>query len=60
MIISLIDVFYIGMIIMIFSMMAYMEVQIHTLKTMMEEHVKVDEKMCQIAGRLIKEKTKTL
>jgi len=26
----------------------------------MEEHVKVDEKMCQIAGRLIKEKTKTL
>ena len=41
-------------------MMAYMEVQIHTLKTMMEEHVKVDEKMCQIAGRLIKEKTKTL
>lgn len=48
------------MIIMIFSMMAYMEVQIHTLKTMMEEHVKVDEKMCQIAERLIKEKTKTL
>ena len=42
MIISAIDCFYILMIAVIFGFIVHLEVQIKTLHTMMEEHVKCD------------------
>ena len=51
-IITAIDCFYIGMVILILSGLIYMETQIHTLKTMMEEHIKFDKKMCETVIKL--------
>ena len=51
-IITAIDCFYIGMVILIVSGLIYMETQIHTLKTMMEEHIKFDKKMCETVVKL--------
>lgn len=43
--IALIDVFYVIMIALIFTIMALMELQIKEIKSMMKEHVKFDDKM---------------
>ena len=47
MIISALDMIYIGLFSIVFCYLFIMESQIKSIKTMMEEHVKFDKKMCE-------------
>lgn len=48
MIISLMDCFYIGIILIIFGFIIHLEAQVSTIKSMMEEHIKTDDSIKDI------------
>jgi hypothetical protein len=52
MILSAIDCFYILMIAVIFGFIIHLESKVNQLVSMMEEHIKVDERLCEISQKL--------
>lgn len=55
MIITIMDCFYILMIAVIFGFIIHLESKVNQLVSMMEEHIKVDERLCEISNKLDKE-----
>ena len=54
MIITIMDCFYIFMIAIIFGFIIHLESKVNQLVSMMEERIKVDEKLCEISNKLDK------
>jgi len=52
MIITMMDCFYILMIAVIFGFIIHLESKVNQLVSMMEEHIKVDERLCEISQKL--------
>lgn len=55
MIITIMDCFYILMIAVIFGFIIHLESKVNQLVSMMEEHIKVDERLCEISDKLNKD-----
>ena len=54
MILSVLDCFFILMIAIIFGFIIHLEVQMNMMLEMMKEHIKVDEKLCDISKHIQK------
>jgi len=54
MILSALDCFYILMIAVIFGFIIHLEVKVNQLVSMMEEHIRVDERLCEISKQIKK------
>lgn len=54
MIISPMDCFYIISICVIFAFIIHLEVKVSSLVSMLEEHVKIDDRLCDISKKLDK------
>ena len=54
MILSVLDCFYIISIASIFGFIIHLEVQMNMMLEMMKEHIKVDEKLCDISKHIKK------
>jgi len=54
MILSALDCFFILMIAIIFGFIIHLEVQMNMMLEMMKEHIKVDEKLCDISKHIQK------
>jgi hypothetical protein len=52
MIITPMDCFYIVMIGVIFAFIIHLEVKVSSLVSMMEEHVRIDDRLCDISKKL--------
>jgi hypothetical protein len=59
MLITIMDCFYIGMIMIIFGCIFHLEISMTKLTAMMKEHTKFDQKMSQV-GKSLKEIEKKL
>jgi len=55
MIITIMDCFYILMIAVIFGFIIHLESKVNQLVSMMEEHIKVDQRLCEISDKLNKD-----
>jgi len=54
MILSVLDCFFVLMIAIIFGFIIHLEVQMNMMLEMMKEHIKVDEKLCDISKHIKK------
>jgi len=54
MILSVLDCFFVLMIAIIFGFIIHLEVQMNMMLEMMKEHIKVDEKLCDISKHIQK------
>jgi len=47
-ILDLLDIFFVTMIVIIFGFVIHLETQVKMIRTMMEEHIKFDDKICDL------------